>query len=293
MYVAAWTFSAWQDWHVDWGGAGHLCHCWNQDPWSGRKWRQQRESCDCACEEGETTVGQSTRDRYDPWWFIWSFRHWTGEIRVFSDPVTDPIDLNDKFFHLLSCCHTVTVVHGRLVGDPLDLKMFEFTGCVLEEPDHSPDDQNLAGTTIRPFEGSGNELKIIRSFPFDATLKRQSVLIKGRDWGQFRILHEGAPEVIKEHCRPETLPEDFDDLLGFYARHGQRVVACAYRRVPDQVDELMRMPRAQIEMELHFWVSLSLRTSWRRSARWLLASLKRPKSVPSWLLGTMFLRRWM
>lgn len=211
------------------------------------------ESCDCACEEGETTVGQSTRDRYEPPGDSSEASDTEpGEIRVFSDPVTDPIDLNDKFFHLLSCCHTVTVVHGRLVGDPLDLKMFEFTGCVLEEPDHSPDDQNLAGTTIRPFEGSGNELKIIRSFPFDATLKRQSVLIKDVIEDSFEFYTKGAPEVIKEHCRPETLPEDFDDLLGFYARHGQRVVACAYRRVPDQVDELMRMPRAQIEMELHF-----------------------------------------
>lgn len=175
-----------------------------------------------------------------------------GEIRVFSDPVTDPTDLNDKFFHLLSCCHTATVVHGRLVGDPLDLKMFEFTGCVLEEPDHSPDDQNLAGTTIRPFEGSGNELKIIRSFPFDATLKRQSVLIKDVIEDSFEFYTKGAPEVIKEHCRPETVPEDFDDLLGYYARHGQRVVACAYRRVTEEVDELMKVPREKIEMQLHF-----------------------------------------
>jgi len=175
-----------------------------------------------------------------------------GEIRVFSEPVTDPMDLSDKFFHLLSCCHTATVVHGRLVGDPLDLKMFEFTGCVLEEPDHSPDDQNLAGTTIRPFEGSGNELKIIRSFPFDATLKRQSVLIKDVIEDSFEFYTKGAPEVIKEHCRVETVPEDFDDLLGYYARHGQRVVACAYRRVTEEVDELMRIPREHIEKELHF-----------------------------------------
>lgn len=175
-----------------------------------------------------------------------------GEIRVFTDPVTDPTDLNDKFFHLLSCCHTVTYVHGRLVGDPLDLKMFEFTGCVLEEPDHSPDDQNLAGTTIRPFEGSGNELKIIKSFPFDASLKRQSVLIKDVIEDSFEFYTKGAPEVIKEHCRSETLPQDFDDLLGYYARHGQRVVACAYRRVPEEIDELMRIPRSQIERELHF-----------------------------------------
>ena len=213
------------------------------------------DSCSCDEREGQNTTSNTRGypDRYEPPGDSSECSDTEpGEIRVFSDPVTDPTDLNDKFFHLLSCCHTVTFVHGRLVGDPLDLKMFEFTGCVLEEPDHSPDDQNLAGTTIRPFEGSGNELKIIRSFPFDANMKRQSVLIKDVIEDSFEFYTKGAPEVIKEHCRPETLPEDFDDLLGYYARHGQRVVACAYRRVPDKVEELMRMPRAQIEMELHF-----------------------------------------
>lgn len=209
-------------------------------------------SDDSSSEDGQTR-GSVRQERYEPPGDDSECSDTEpGEIRVFSDPVTDPMDLNDKFFHLLSCCHTATVVHGRLVGDPLDLKMFEFTGCVLEEPDHSPDDQNLAGTTIRPFEGSGNELKIIRSFPFDATLKRQSVLIKDVIEDSFEFYTKGAPEVIKEHCRPETLPEDYDDLLGYYARHGQRVVACAYRRVCEEVDELMKIPRVQIERELHF-----------------------------------------
>ena len=173
-------------------------------------------------------------------------------VRVFANPVNDPLELSDKFFHLLSCCHTVTPINGRLVGDPLDLKMFEFTGCVLEEPDHSPDDTNLAGTIVRPFEGSGNELKIIRSFPFEASLKRQSVLIRDVIEDSYEFYTKGAPEVIKESCLPASVPEDFDDLLGHYARHGQRVVACAYRRVTEDVERLLQMPREEIESELIF-----------------------------------------
>ncbi len=173
-------------------------------------------------------------------------------VRVFANPVNDPQELSDKFFHLLSCCHTVTPIHGRLVGDPLDLKMFEFTGCVLEEPDHSPDDTNLAGTIVRPFEGSGNELKIIRSFPFEASLKRQSVLIRDVIEDSYEFYTKGAPEVIKEHCLPASVPDDFDDLLGHYARHGQRVVACAYSRVTEDVERLLEMPREEIESELIF-----------------------------------------
>lgn len=189
----------------------------------------QDRGCDDSCDEDETT-----------------------QERVFAEPVCDAADLSVKFFHLLSCCHTVTYVHGRLVGDPLDLKMFEFTGCVLEEPDHSPDDTNLAGTIVRPFEGSGNELKIIRSFPFEASLKRQSVLIRDVIEESYEFYTKGAPEVIKDHCRATSLPEDFDDLLGHYARHGQRVVACAYKRMPEEVDALMRLPRGEIESDLNF-----------------------------------------
>lgn len=174
------------------------------------------------------------------------------EERIFAEPVFDASDLSDKFFHLLSCCHTVTYVHDRLVGDPLDLKMFEFTGCVLDEPDHSLGDANVAGTVIRPFEGSGNELKIIRSFPFEASLKRQSVLIRDVVEESYEFYTKGAPEVIKEHCRPSTLPEDFDDKLGSYARHGQRVVACAYKRMPEDVEAIMQQPRDEIECDLNF-----------------------------------------
>ncbi len=36
----------------------------------------------------------------------------------------------------MATCHSLRVVNEELVGDPLDLKMFEFTGWSFEEGEH-------------------------------------------------------------------------------------------------------------------------------------------------------------
>lgn len=52
----------------------------------------------------------------------------------------------------LASCHSLTIIDQKIIGDPLDLQMFEATGWVLEEPD--VDDENkfdlLAPTVVRP-----------------------------------------------------------------------------------------------------------------------------------------------
>ena len=53
----------------------------------------------------------------------------------------------------MATCHSLRVVDGELVGDPLDLKMFEFTGWSFEEGEGGAedDDQNkLSPSVARP-----------------------------------------------------------------------------------------------------------------------------------------------
>lgn len=33
----------------------------------------------------------------------------------------------------MASCHSITYVNGELIGDPLDVKMFQATGWILEE----------------------------------------------------------------------------------------------------------------------------------------------------------------
>lgn len=37
------------------------------------------------------------------------------------------------FLESLASCHAITYVNGNLVGDPLDVKMFQSTGWILDE----------------------------------------------------------------------------------------------------------------------------------------------------------------
>ena len=34
------------------------------------------------------------------------------------------MDANNNFLEGLATCHSITYVHGRLIGDPLDIEMF-------------------------------------------------------------------------------------------------------------------------------------------------------------------------
>lgn len=62
---------------------------------------------------------------------------------------------NGNYSPLMIClasCHSLTIIEDKIIGDPLDLQMFEATGWRLEEPD--VDDENkfdlLAPTVVRP-----------------------------------------------------------------------------------------------------------------------------------------------
>ena len=38
------------------------------------------------------------------------------------------------FVEAMACCTAITYINDKLVGDPLDVKMFEATEWVMEEP---------------------------------------------------------------------------------------------------------------------------------------------------------------
>lgn len=63
----------------------------------------------------------------------------------------------DHFLFGMVTCHSITIMSNELKGDPLDLKMFESTGWVLEEANVSDDNKYdlLFPTIVRPPRNSG------------------------------------------------------------------------------------------------------------------------------------------
>ncbi|RKP15509.1 hypothetical protein BJ684DRAFT_6931, partial [Piptocephalis cylindrospora] len=184
--------------------------------------------------------------------------------------------------HCLATCHALKMVQESLVGDPLDLKMFDWTGWSLEEhgADSSGVTRSLANneapplfggpvpTTVRPpgagktslatlgldpSSSSAMELGVLKCYEFVSNLRRMSVLVKRLGDTSTLVYAKGAPEAIGSICRSSTLPPDYASILHRYTHQGYRVIACAGRdlgRVSWRRAE--RLDRSDVEYDLVF-----------------------------------------
>lgn len=165
----------------------------------------------------------------------------------------------------MATCHSLREVDDELVGDPLDLKMFEFTNWTFDEGSQNAsrdqDDEENQGSLApavarpppdvvydldtRPAPTNGRtslsataatenpfELGVVRSFEFVSQLRRASVIVRiyGQPSGDVYV--KGAPECMREICRPESFPADYDELLASYTHKGYRVIGCATKHIP-------------------------------------------------------------
>ena len=166
------------------------------------------------------------------------------------DPTVD-YRMHQAVIHTMATCHSLRSVDGELIGDPLDVKMFAFSGWSFEELAHNPNvgDDDSPGTPssiARPPVGMEygcdgdedvnshslpTELGTLKSFEFVSQLRRASVIVGQSGSTGGNIYAKGAPESMKDICKPQSLPKDYDDLLSYYTHRGYRVIACATKRI--------------------------------------------------------------
>lgn len=184
------------------------------------------------------------------------------------------------FLHALASCHSLKMVNGEVIGDPLDVKMFEFTRWTLEEGRVAGtgnikakgaiiEQTALVQTVVRPpgsaqfrledaLKGASRhahflELGVIRTFDFVSSLRRMSVVVKRLKSNSMEIYVKGAPEVMADICDRDSFPQDYEDLLSYYTKRGYRVIAIAGKSI-DGLSWLkaQRMKREQAESGLRF-----------------------------------------
>lgn len=148
------------------------------------------------------------------------------------------LEKQQKVVYAMATCHSLRVVDGELLGDPLDVKMFQFTGWSYEEGGgHSSEQTSPKFDTISPSvarppaahvgETQNNgpnvrqlgprevdrsqalpqipvELGVLRNFEFVSQLRRASVVVRQFGDSGATFFVKGAPESIKDICIPET-----------------------------------------------------------------------------------------
>lgn len=205
-------------------------------------------------------------------------------------------DVKPVISEALATCHSLKSIDGHLVGDPLDWKMFEFSQWELEEPGGLG---KTFPTIVRPkgtraldlslfFDATGEkqqdeqiatqEVAIVRLFEFVPSLRRMSVMIRRLSNNSMKIYTKGAPEVIKQICRPETLPDEFDAVLHEYSSEGFRVIALAGKVMHDlSWLKSQKLERTVVEQDLTFLGFIAFENRLKKETKPVLDSLAEAK----------------
>jgi len=177
----------------------------------------------------------------------------------------------NALLYALATCHALKLIDGEIIGDPLDMKMFEYTGWTLDEGQSravtakgnagTNRPHSLVQTVVRPpqngrwdeswvpgdskvsplkrqfsFEADEQklqylELGVIRTFDFVSALRRMTVIVKRLKTNSMEVFCKGAPECMPDVCDPSTFPHDYEDMLSYYTRNGFRVIAIAGKSI--------------------------------------------------------------
>lgn len=180
-----------------------------------------------------------------------------------------------QFVACMATCHSLTKIDGVISGDPLDLKMFEAIGWILEEAteEETALHNKIMPTVVKPPKQPASEHKpadseemelfelqtsyeigIVRQFPFSSALQRMAVVAKVLGEKRMDAYVKGAPEVVASLCRSETVPSDFAVVLEDYTKQGYRVIALAHRKLESKIawHKVQNISRDAIENNMTF-----------------------------------------
>lgn len=225
-------------------------------------------SIDCVCFD---KTGTLTEDGLDMWGVVPK-----SPTNTFQIPLKEVERLPcDHFLYGMVTCHSITIMNGEMKGDPLDLKMFESTGWILEEANVADDNKYdlLFPTIVRQpsldkSRSSSllnndvtdvdifvlNDIGIVREFSFTSSLQRMSVITRRLSDDHFNVYCKGSPEMIQTLCRKDTIPDNYLQELNVYAQQGYRVIAVAYKELDKKIKypRIQRISRDRVECDLEF-----------------------------------------
>ncbi|KAM4693465.1 putative cation-transporting ATPase 13A4 [Discoglossus pictus] len=159
-------------------------------------------------------------------------------------------------------CHSLIHLDGITQGDPLDLKMFEATNWEIQntentEKEFSDNEMSTSHVIVKPgpiaatvpVEG----IAILHQFPFSSSLQRMSVIVQVIGGDEHLAFLKGAPEMVKQFCKPETVPLNFQKELEYYTLQGFRVIGLAYKILEtNNRCDTESLEREEVESDLIF-----------------------------------------
>ena len=148
------------------------------------------------------------------------------------------------FIECLSTCHSISKHNEKLIGDPIDIKMFLST-----KSNFIPSSKKNFLCTI---SNNSSELNIIHRFDFSSKLQRMTVICKDNKNEYYKIFTKGSPEKIISNCNKNTIPSNFEEILNDFAIQGFRILALACKFMIIEEEQLNNLIQEEIEHNFIF-----------------------------------------
>ncbi|CAG9772733.1 unnamed protein product [Ceutorhynchus assimilis] len=206
-------------------------------------------SVDCVCFD---KTGTLTEDALDLWAVV------PVREKLLVAPIKKILELPSTCGLLkgMTVCHSLTSIDGEVVGDPLDVKMFESTKWMFEDNHHISKSYGsfTPSALVRSPVNMADEIGIVKQFQFSSSLQRMSVIIKSLEAVTFEVFCKGSPEKIISLSNKDTVPNDIHQQLKEYTELGYRVIGVASKKLPDHLtyQNIVKMHRDEVENELEF-----------------------------------------
>ncbi|KAJ8927052.1 hypothetical protein NQ314_020520 [Rhamnusium bicolor] len=210
-------------------------------------------SVDCICFD---KTGTLTEDELDMWGIV------PVEDNKIKTALKDvkALSSTSRLLRGMATCHSLSIINNELCGDPLDVKMFESTGWILDDVYDKASDGTRTNkhhhVVIKPDTSSNEEdveIEIIHQFQFTSLLQRMSVVTKASDTSSYSVYCKGSPEMIISLSQPSSVPDNILSRLKGYTCQGYRVIALGKRDLEEiSSEDIAKLHREEVECDLEF-----------------------------------------
>jgi len=157
---------------------------------------------------------------------------------------------------VMSCCHSLQILNEKVGGDPLDEEIFAHTKFILkEELDNKETKRFIIPTKdYRRLFSLPPDFKyeVLDIHEFTPERRCMSVRVADKLKHDHLILVKGAPERIKAIATPESIPENYDELLLEYSEKGYRIISLGFKRLDASADNVALHKVENIEKDIQF-----------------------------------------
>ncbi|EPX73268.1 Ca2/Mn2 transporting P-type ATPase P5 type Cta5 [Schizosaccharomyces octosporus yFS286] len=154
--------------------------------------------------------------------------------------------------NISTCCQSLQLINGSIVGDPLELALFAFfQGRFINSYELNSGLHNALFAVTSGLAGEDAIYTIPRSFEFDPVIRRMSVIAISENKKTPMLFSKGAVESILSICSPKTIPENLYNVLDELSSKGFRVLACAWKPLRTDTD-VQQILRESVEKNLNF-----------------------------------------